>query len=491
MSAAAAAPPPERLQVIGLVSGGKDSMWALCETRRLGHAIVCLANLRPPLPGEGAAGGGDGAAADPDELDSMLVQTVGHTCVPAIAACLTPDDGGEGGTPLVRRVTRGRAVCTALGYPPPPPHGAAAAAGAGAAAATSAPSAASSSSPDAPEEDEVEDLALLLRECVQRFPQANAVVCGAVLSHYQRLRVEAVCRRLALQPLAWLWGRGQRGLLADMVSGGVEAVLVKVAAFGLSASMLGRPVAALRAEFARLGDLVGLNECGEGGEYETITLDCPLFESRRVVLGQTRVVEAAGGAARGSGAAAHLAVIECGTELKPAAAARSRLLDGEGERVASAQVKQSAMAAFGAADAAGAASSSPAVDSAFCDAVESTSGLGAVPLAPEGRIVCVAAVTAGATSCALAESLADEARRAFVALRRRLEQAGVKLADVCFVHLCEGAAACASRSPATFKRPCLGLPPRAVPPHSNALTVSPFPHLLLPQTLRTCGTLQM
>ena len=27
----------------------------------------------------------------------------------------------------------------------------------------------------------------------------------------------------------------------------------------------------------------GLNECGEGGEYETFTLDCPLFKQKIVV----------------------------------------------------------------------------------------------------------------------------------------------------------------------------------------------------------------
>ena len=28
----------------------------------------------------------------------------------------------------------------------------------------------------------------------------------------------------------------------------------------------------------------GLNTCGEGGEYETLTLDCPIFKKKLVVL---------------------------------------------------------------------------------------------------------------------------------------------------------------------------------------------------------------
>lgn len=405
------AAPAERLRVIGLVSGGKDSMWALCETRRLGHAIECLANLRPPTTSGGDGGGDvDGGDGDGDELDSLLVQTVGHACVPAIAACLTPDSGAEGGTPLVRRVTRGRAVCTALGYALDAPAPASATAAAAAAEDTG--------TGDAPpsELDEVEDLALLLGECVRRFPRANAVVCGAVLSHYQRLRVEAVCRRLALQPLAWLWGRGQRGLLDDMVRGGVEAVLVKVAAFGLSPAMLGRPVGELRADFARLGDLVGLNECGEGGEYETITLDCPLFETRRVALGRVRVVEARSGGS-GGGATAHLAVLECGTEPKAALARSLRRPLGFAEEVGG---------------------EAPPLMAAALQEAQREDDDGELAAVPEGRVVFASSVVAEPAGVDTpSDTFADEARRAFSVLRRRLALAGAALADVCFVHLCE------------------------------------------------------
>jgi hypothetical protein len=246
-------------------------------------------------------------------------------------------------------------------------------------------------------------------------------VCGAVLSHYQRLRVEAVCRRLALQPLAWLWGRDQRGLLDDMVRGGVEAVLVKVAAFGLSPAMLGRSVGELRADFARLGDLVGLNECGEGGEYETITLDCPLFETRRVALGRVRIVEAGsgGGGSGGGGATAHLAVLECSTEPKAAIVRSLRMplwvaedVGGEAPPLMTVALRESQRAD---------------------DDYE-------LAAAPEGRVVFASSVVAEPAGVDRpAETLADEARRAFSVLRRRLALAGAALADVCFVHLCEPA----------------------------------------------------
>lgn len=51
---------------------------------------------------------------------------------------------------------------------------------------------------------------------------------GAILSNYQRTRVENVCGRLGLTSLAYLWRRPQSPLLAEMVDAGLDAVLVKV-----------------------------------------------------------------------------------------------------------------------------------------------------------------------------------------------------------------------------------------------------------------------
>lgn len=38
----------ERLNVVGLLSGGKDSCYNLCHCAALGHNIVALATLAPP-----------------------------------------------------------------------------------------------------------------------------------------------------------------------------------------------------------------------------------------------------------------------------------------------------------------------------------------------------------------------------------------------------------------------------------------------------------
>lgn len=121
-------------------------------------------------------------------------------------------------------------------------------------------------------------------------PDVNGVCIGAVLSNYQRSRVENVCGRLGLASLAYLWRFAQDTLLEDMCRAGVVAVLIKVACLGLRPDRhLGRPVCELSAELRRLHETVGMHVCGEGGEYETLTLDCPLFKQRIVLDACERV----------------------------------------------------------------------------------------------------------------------------------------------------------------------------------------------------------
>lgn len=62
------------------------------------------------------------------------------------------------------------------------------------------------------------------------FPEVEGVSSGAILSTYQRTRVENVCGRLGLTSMAFLWRRRQSPLLKEMIEAGVDAILVKVRA---------------------------------------------------------------------------------------------------------------------------------------------------------------------------------------------------------------------------------------------------------------------
>ncbi|KAI9083202.1 hypothetical protein K1719_034734 [Acacia pycnantha] len=227
------------MKVVALISGGKDSCYAMMECIKYGHEIVALANLMPE----------DGSV---DELDSYMYQTVGHQIIISYAECM--------GLPLFRRRIKGSSRHQELGYRPTPG-------------------------------DEVEDMFILLSEVKRQIPSVTAVSSGAIASDYQRLRVESVCSRLGLVSLAYLWKQDQSLLLQEMIANGIVAITVKVAAMGLDpAKHLGKEITFLNSYLHKLKELYGINVCGEGGEYETLTLDCPLFINARIMLDEYQVV---------------------------------------------------------------------------------------------------------------------------------------------------------------------------------------------------------
>ena len=136
--------------------------------------------------------------------------------------------------------------------------------------------------------DEVEDLRALLAAVVAKMPSVRAVTSGAILSDYQRLRVEAVCADLGLVSLAYLWQQPQPRVLDLICDSNVHAVLVKVAAMGLEPKKhLGATLAAARPLLRKIEREFGSHCAGEGGELETLVLDCPLFRRARLEIDGT------------------------------------------------------------------------------------------------------------------------------------------------------------------------------------------------------------
>ncbi|XP_068802450.1 diphthine--ammonia ligase isoform X9 [Struthio camelus] len=227
------------MRVVALISGGKDSCYNMMQCVAAGHQIVALANLRPAE-----------STGQTDELDSYMYQTVGHHAIDLYADAMD--------LPLYRCFIKGTSVNTGRVY-------------------------------TTCEEDEVEDLYCLLK-LVKDKEGVEGVSVGAILSDYQRVRVEDVCRRLNLQPLAYLWRRNQEILLKEMISSNIQAIIIKVAAFGLDPDKhLGKTLDQMEPFLLELSEKYGVHICGEGGEYETFTLDCPLFK-KKIVVDSAKVV---------------------------------------------------------------------------------------------------------------------------------------------------------------------------------------------------------
>ncbi len=251
------------MKVIALISGGKDSTFNMMECIRNGHEIVALVNLRPPqslsIQNEQTSPSSSEIELI-QELDSYMYQSVGNELIDLYAQAID--------LPLYRAVIRGSVLNTNLEYEP--------------------------NQKDC-ENDEVEDLYRILQHCKQDMESKNgykieAVSSGAILSTYQKNRVENICKRLDMQSLAYLWNRNQSELLDEMINSKLDAILIKVACMGLKPDKhLGKSISEMKSYLSELESKYGANVCGEGGEYETLTLDCPLFKTKKISILETQM----------------------------------------------------------------------------------------------------------------------------------------------------------------------------------------------------------
>lgn len=216
------------MKFVALISGGKDSFFNILQCQQNGHDLVALANLHPNDKNR-------------DEIDSFMFQTVGHSVIDYYKECV--------GVPLYKRAITGGSKNVALEYVP----------------TTS---------------DEIEDLYELLLEVKESHPDVEGVSCGAILSHYQRTRVENVCDRLGLTSLAYLWQENQAELMRKMCNLGLDARLVKVAAVGLNEKHLGKLISEMYPILTKLNQMYDVHVCGEGGEFETLVFDAPFFKKK-------------------------------------------------------------------------------------------------------------------------------------------------------------------------------------------------------------------
>ncbi|MBI2573290.1 diphthine--ammonia ligase [Candidatus Woesearchaeota archaeon] len=133
-------------------------------------------------------------------------------------------------------------------------------------------------------ERELDDLRLALLRSQQEY-HIKGIITGAVFSTYQRDRIERICEELGLKVFSPLWHKSQEQEMNELFDHGFTFMLTAVAAEGLDASWLGRPlILSDLSRLKKLQDKIGLNMNGEGGEFESLVLDCPLFESRVEVV---------------------------------------------------------------------------------------------------------------------------------------------------------------------------------------------------------------
>jgi len=128
-------------------------------------------------------------------------------------------------------------------------------------------------------EEELNDLKDVLKNL-----DIDGVISGALASEYQRTRIEKICYDLGIKSFTPLWHKNQELILREQVNTGFKTIIVGVFAKGFDETWLGRTI-----DNKCVDDLVKMhykhkiNIAGEGGEFETLVLDCPLFKKRLAI----------------------------------------------------------------------------------------------------------------------------------------------------------------------------------------------------------------
>jgi diphthine-ammonia ligase len=137
-------------------------------------------------------------------------------------------------------------------------------------------------------EEELEDIRGAVERAQNEFHFEN-LGCGGLSSNYQKSRVESIAEEIGLTSLAPLWGWDQRGYLRDLVNRNYNFIMTSVSSAGLDERWLGRNIDRHSLpEILRLSEKFHFNPAFEGGEAETLVLDCPLFREKRIKILKSR-----------------------------------------------------------------------------------------------------------------------------------------------------------------------------------------------------------
>jgi len=129
-------------------------------------------------------------------------------------------------------------------------------------------------------EDELKDLESAIKSAIKKY-KVLGIITGAVESVYQSSRIQKICNKLNLECFNPLWKKDQLELLKDLIKNKFEAIITGVAAYPLTKEWLGRKIdKKFIKDTEELFEKYKINPAGEGGEFESFVLKCPLFKKK-------------------------------------------------------------------------------------------------------------------------------------------------------------------------------------------------------------------
>ncbi len=127
-------------------------------------------------------------------------------------------------------------------------------------------------------EIELKDLEKAIKNAKEKY-KIEGIVTGALHSDYQAKRIKKICDKLKLECINPLWHKDEIKYIEELIKNDFDVIIVGVAAYPLDEKWLGRKIDKDFIKDAKeLKKKYKIHTAGEGGEFETLVLDCPLFK---------------------------------------------------------------------------------------------------------------------------------------------------------------------------------------------------------------------
>ncbi|PIN77250.1 TIGR00289 family protein [Candidatus Woesearchaeota archaeon CG10_big_fil_rev_8_21_14_0_10_34_12] len=127
-------------------------------------------------------------------------------------------------------------------------------------------------------EEELGDLEKAIKQAIKKY-KIGGIVTGAVESVYQASRIQSICNRLKIECFNPLWQKIQVELLEELIKNKFKVVIAGVFAYPFDKGWVGQEIdLGFVDEISQLNKKYKINPAGEGGEFESFVLNCPLFK---------------------------------------------------------------------------------------------------------------------------------------------------------------------------------------------------------------------
>ena len=127
-------------------------------------------------------------------------------------------------------------------------------------------------------EKELEDLEAIIKQAINEY-KIQAISTGALHSDYQATRIQKIADKLGIECFNPLWHKDEINYLNELIENDFEIIITGIFAYPLKKDWLGKNIdKEFIEEIKDLQKKYKIHPAGEGGEFETFVLNCPLFK---------------------------------------------------------------------------------------------------------------------------------------------------------------------------------------------------------------------